>query len=184
MDWFPCYFRVLMLWTGSCVVILSPCCRPVLTLRSCPHTMVLFLPTGYVECEPPNNRLHKFIGKLQWKKEGDSESKDYSLDVDNILLRVGEQKIKLHFPLWTAFIKWRGGLSFSSVIQRNVLRVPAWFDKELCWILTGYSSLLQALCQTSDQVGTPRTFLCAFIKCFLMSILCSEEVVVCILLPM
>lgn len=37
---------------------------------------------GYVECEPPNNRLHKFVGKLMWNET------QYSLDNDNILLRV------------------------------------------------------------------------------------------------
>ena len=37
---------------------------------------------GYVECEPPNNRLHKFVGTLKWKKN------TYSLDNDKILLRV------------------------------------------------------------------------------------------------
>lgn len=36
---------------------------------------------GYVECEPPNNRLHKFVGKLTWKKN------TYSIDNDKILLR-------------------------------------------------------------------------------------------------
>lgn len=36
---------------------------------------------GYVECEPPNNRLHKFVGTLKWKKN------TYSLDNDKILLR-------------------------------------------------------------------------------------------------
>lgn len=38
---------------------------------------------GYVECEPPNNRLHKFVGTLTWNEE------QYSLDNDKVLLRVG-----------------------------------------------------------------------------------------------
>ena len=38
--------------------------------------------TGFVECEAPNNRLHKFVGTLHYKDE------KYSLDNDQILLRV------------------------------------------------------------------------------------------------
>ena len=38
--------------------------------------------TGFIECEPPNNRLHKFVGTLDWK------GKVYPLDNENILLRV------------------------------------------------------------------------------------------------
>ena len=41
--------------------------------------MIVF--TGEVLCEPPNNRLGKFEGKLSWKGH------DYSLDNDKILLR-------------------------------------------------------------------------------------------------
>ena len=37
---------------------------------------------GYVECEPPNNRLHKFVGTLTWN------DKQYSIDNDKVLLRV------------------------------------------------------------------------------------------------
>ena len=48
--------------------------------------------SGEVECEPPNNRLHKFIGTLSVRdKEQQSEEaawKQYSLDNDKILLRV------------------------------------------------------------------------------------------------
>jgi phospholipid-translocating ATPase len=36
---------------------------------------------GYVECEAPNNRLYKFIGKLIWNEQ------QYTLDNNNILLR-------------------------------------------------------------------------------------------------
>ena len=36
---------------------------------------------GVIECEPPNNRLHKFVGTLHWN------DKDYALDNDKILLR-------------------------------------------------------------------------------------------------
>ena len=39
------------------------------------------LHVGYIECEPPNNRLHKFVGTLHWNKE------DYALDNDKIVLR-------------------------------------------------------------------------------------------------
>jgi len=37
---------------------------------------------GEVICEPPNNRLHKFRGRLDWNEKG------YSLDNDKIALRV------------------------------------------------------------------------------------------------
>ena len=37
--------------------------------------------TGLIECEPPNNRLHKFVGTLHWN------DKDYALDNDKIILR-------------------------------------------------------------------------------------------------
>ena len=37
--------------------------------------------TGFIECEPPNNRLHKFVGTLQWKENV------YPLDNDKIILR-------------------------------------------------------------------------------------------------
>jgi phospholipid-translocating ATPase len=36
---------------------------------------------GLIECEPPNNRLHKFVGTLHWN------DKDYALDNDKIILR-------------------------------------------------------------------------------------------------
>lgn len=36
---------------------------------------------GYVECEPPNNRLHKFVGTLNWNDN------TYALDNDKIVLR-------------------------------------------------------------------------------------------------
>ena len=36
---------------------------------------------GMIECEPPNNRLHKFVGTLHWN------DKDYALDNDKIVLR-------------------------------------------------------------------------------------------------
>ena len=38
--------------------------------------------TGEVICEPPNNRLHKFVGRMEWNGES------YSLDNDKIVLRV------------------------------------------------------------------------------------------------
>ena len=41
-----------------------------------------FYYAGYVECEPPNNRLHKFVGTLTWN------DKQYSIDNDKVLLRV------------------------------------------------------------------------------------------------
>ena len=37
--------------------------------------------SGVIECEPPNNRLNKFIGTLHWNE------KDYALDNDKIVLR-------------------------------------------------------------------------------------------------
>ena len=47
---------------------------------------------GEVDCEPPNNRLHKFVGVLKMKDEGQledvGEAKQHSLDNDKILLRV------------------------------------------------------------------------------------------------
>ena len=42
----------------------------------------IFFNAGYVECEPPNNRLHKFVGTLTWN------DKQYSIDNDKVLLRV------------------------------------------------------------------------------------------------
>ena len=44
--------------------------------------MIIFIISGYIECEPPNNRLNKFIGTLTWNE------KKYSLDNEKILLRV------------------------------------------------------------------------------------------------
>lgn len=57
---------------------------------------------GYVECEPPNNRLHKFVGKLELQKEEENLTKEYSLDNDNILLRVSEVWSSRVLPLLTA----------------------------------------------------------------------------------
>lgn len=37
---------------------------------------------GEVVCEPPNNRLHKFVGSLAWNDD------KYSLDNDRLVLRV------------------------------------------------------------------------------------------------
>lgn len=37
--------------------------------------------SGLIECEPPNIRLHKFVGTLHWNDN------DYSLDNDKIVLR-------------------------------------------------------------------------------------------------
>ena len=37
---------------------------------------------GMVKCEPPNNRLHKFVGTLTWSGE------EYSLDNEKLVLRV------------------------------------------------------------------------------------------------
>ena len=37
---------------------------------------------GHIKCESPNNRLHKFVGTLQWNNE------TYPLDNEKILLRV------------------------------------------------------------------------------------------------
>ena len=36
---------------------------------------------GVIECEPPNNRLHKFVGTLHWNNQ------DYPIDNDKIILR-------------------------------------------------------------------------------------------------
>ena len=49
--------------------------------------------SGEVECEPPNNRLHKFIGNLIVRDEEQPQGtgKRYSLDNDKILLRVSRQ---------------------------------------------------------------------------------------------
>ena len=45
-----------------------------------------------VDCEPPNNRLHKFVGVLKMKDEDQledaGEADQHSLDNDKILLRV------------------------------------------------------------------------------------------------
>ena len=48
-----------------------------------PYSLRLFALSfsGLVECEPPNNHLHKFTGNLTWKEE------TLSLDNDKILLR-------------------------------------------------------------------------------------------------
>ena len=60
-----------------------------LTIIPLPHG------TGYVECEPPNNRLHKFVGSLSMKEgdQSDDSNKLYSLDNDKILLRVSVHTI-------------------------------------------------------------------------------------------
>lgn len=47
--------------------------------------------SGEVDCEPPNNRLHKFVGVLTLKDEEqlpEDTGKQYPLDNDKILLRV------------------------------------------------------------------------------------------------
>lgn len=46
--------------------------------------------SGKIECEPPNNRLHKFVGVLTMKDDEQSEDtgEKYPLDNDKILLRV------------------------------------------------------------------------------------------------
>ena len=44
--------------------------------------VIIFIISGYIECEPPNNRLNKFVGTLTWNE------KKYSLDNEKILLRV------------------------------------------------------------------------------------------------
>ena len=50
-----------------------------------------------IDCEPPNNRLHKFVGVLKMKDEDHledvGEAKQHSLDNDKILLRVKIRKI-------------------------------------------------------------------------------------------
>ena len=51
---------------------------------------------GRVECEPPNNRLHKFVGTISMNEDGqpDGPEKEYSLDNDKILLRVSPCAIR------------------------------------------------------------------------------------------
>lgn len=53
---------------------------------SCHHFLLLMCTShvnvGEVVCEPPNNRLHKFVGSLAWN------SQTYSLDNDRLVLRV------------------------------------------------------------------------------------------------
>lgn len=48
--------------------------------------------SGEIDCEPPNNRLHKFVGVLTMKDEEEQQPeniwKQYPLDNDKILLRV------------------------------------------------------------------------------------------------
>ncbi len=39
-------------------------------------------PSGFVECEPPNNRLSKFVGTMTWSDE------QFSIDNEKIVLRV------------------------------------------------------------------------------------------------
>ena len=52
------------------------------------HFILLFLNyIGEVQCESPNNRLDKFQGNLNWKGH------TYSLDNNNIILRVSSMKI-------------------------------------------------------------------------------------------
>ena len=51
-----------------------------------------------IDCEPPNNRLHKFVGVLKMKDEDQleeavGEAEQHSLDNDKILLRVKIRKI-------------------------------------------------------------------------------------------
>lgn len=45
------------------------------------YIFMMYAYVGFIECEPPNNRLHKFVGTLHWK------DKDYALDNDKIVLR-------------------------------------------------------------------------------------------------
>ena len=51
--------------------------------------------SGKVDCEPPNNRLHKFVGVLTLNDEEQSEDagKQYPLDNDKILLRVSCESV-------------------------------------------------------------------------------------------
>ena len=54
-----------------------------------------------IDCEPPNNRLHKFVGVLKMKDEDQledvGEAEQHSLDNDKILLRVKIRKIAKWF---------------------------------------------------------------------------------------
>ena len=53
--------------------------------------VILCADAGEIDCEPPNNRLHKFVGVLTMNDQEVSEedaAKQYSLDNDKILLRV------------------------------------------------------------------------------------------------
>ena len=62
--------------------------------RTCTHD-----DAGAIDCEPPNNRLHKFVGVLKMNsEEGEGEGEElqsenttdqqHALDNDKILLRV------------------------------------------------------------------------------------------------
>ena len=46
------------------------------------NSVILNYSIGYVECDPPNNKLHKFVGNLAWNDHV------YSLNNEKILLRV------------------------------------------------------------------------------------------------
>ena len=47
-----------------------------------PYILFCFLIIGYIQCEPPNNRLHKFVGTLTWNK--DKEHTDQSPSQDRL----------------------------------------------------------------------------------------------------
>ena len=71
--------------TCTCVYV-CVCCVCVLCL-------------GQIECEPPNNRLNKFVGTLHWKRDEDEELKNYALDNDKLLLRVS-----VHVLMYRSFV--------------------------------------------------------------------------------
>jgi hypothetical protein len=53
--------------------------------------------SGEVDCEPPNNRLHKFVGvmKMNVEEQLEDAGEQHSIDNDKILLRVNLIAINL-----------------------------------------------------------------------------------------
>ena len=88
----PCPLQLICMTIWICLQASMVCASPFLrsstapvnhSARPHPICHVVYLPlAGYIECEPPNNRLHKFVGTLQYNGQ------QYSLDNEKIVLRV------------------------------------------------------------------------------------------------